>query len=174
MRIKLRVLSFQGLRDFYDITTFAKIIATKEPPSLANLIVYSSRKARSFNIGKCRITSIPKSEKTKKSFMYRSCNLFNQLPTKIKSLIFNANFKDLVKDYLYTKEKPPDPSIDLWEPRSPSSRTLVSHITGKPRSHLSCHLSKQPISSLSFKLFLFKNLTPEVVSVSHRQHLRPA
>ena len=100
MRKELGWLSFHGLIEFYDITVLATILKTGVPVSLSKYIEQSKRDSRSFNKGNCRINYTAKTQKTLRSFLFRSVQTFNKLPKKLK-VAFPKNYSKLIRDYLF-------------------------------------------------------------------------
>ena len=104
IRSELKIMSFKQMRDFFDLTVFNKILHTGEPANLASQIQTEFvRETRGAAEGQVRIVGIPRTERMKKSFLYRSAAAYNRLPRDLRKLgddkRFNK-FKDCVKKWL--------------------------------------------------------------------------
>ena len=120
IRKELQILSFQQLIDFYDITTISKIIRTRKPVHLSNLLGWEGdrRDTRQTSRGRVRLEFIPTSEKARRSFLPRSVRAYNVMPRLIKELPV-YNFNKNVKRYL------------LGIPIEGDPQTVMAAVTGQ-------------------------------------------
>ena len=116
MREDLQILSLEQLRDSYDICLVAKMIETGKPKELARHIVSVGREdLRSQSNGNVKVDTIPKTQKLRDSFLYRSVRKYNSIPVELKKLASKPNFSKRVKTFLLTgivttqNPNPPDP-----------------------------------------------------------------
>ena len=96
MRSALSILPFWDLVTLMDITMMRKIIQTGAPAPLYDLIDFSHR-TRAY--GGIRIRVIPRTEKSRRSFMFRAARAWNSLPHDLRELP-DYKFQPMVKQYL--------------------------------------------------------------------------
>ena len=103
IRAALNIFSFEQARQYFDIITFNKIVLTRQPVNLNNLIQRDfPRETRSTESGNLRIIGVPRSEKMRRSYMYRACSEYNKVPRELRELDLNQQkkFKDCLKRWI--------------------------------------------------------------------------
>ena len=97
IRSKLGILSFQSLSQLMDLTLLKDILDSKEPEEISKFldITYS----RNHPYGRVRVNVIPKSEKFRRSFIFRAAGLWNSLPNQFK-ILRKQQFHDSVKAFM--------------------------------------------------------------------------
>jgi len=99
----LNIFSFEQARQYFDIVTFHKIVNTQQPVHLHQQIQFDyQRETRGTSNGQLRIHGVPKTEKMKRSFMYRACSEYNRTPWDLRQLGGHQHkkFKDCVKRWI--------------------------------------------------------------------------
>ena len=97
MRSEMGILSFENLVVMMDVTLLRDIIFRQKPERLAEHfeITYT----RNFPYGRVRVKLIPKTEKFRRSFIFRAANSWNALPNEFK-ILSRKQFHDKVKVFL--------------------------------------------------------------------------
>ena len=98
MRSSLGILSLENLVKMMDIQTFRKILHSGRPEHLHKHISFSTRN-RSQERGIVKIGIIPKTEKFRRTFLFRAAKSWNELPRQFKSLS-SFTFRKVLKKYL--------------------------------------------------------------------------
>ena len=98
MRSSLKILSLENLIRMMDIQSFRKLINTRSPEHLFKHVTFSNRN-RSMGRGIVKIGIIPKSEKFRRTFLFRAAKSWNELPFSFKNLGPLA-FKRTLKKFL--------------------------------------------------------------------------
>ncbi len=116
---ELGIMPFPQMRSFFDITTFNKILVTGKPVNLATQIQRErERETREAREGLVRISGIPRTERMRKSYLYRACTEYNSIQRELKQLgeIKFSKFRDCMKKFLMglpyeagVAERPRDP-----------------------------------------------------------------
>ena len=100
MRQSLRILPFESLVKLMDLTTFREIVKTGSPERLYDLIqTRFVRDSRQVQNGHLRVLKAPKTEKLRRTFLYRVVPLWNSLTNELKNLT-KSQFHDTVKRFL--------------------------------------------------------------------------
>ena len=124
MRDSLRILSFENLVKLMDLTLIRDIIVTRQPERLSDLIQTTyGHSSRQVDGGNIRIKLIPKSEKFRRTFLFRASQLWNNLPTEFKKEK-KKKFHDDVKRFLLGDFNGPGPAGPPPPPRAASPQAL--------------------------------------------------
>ena len=104
-----------------DITTFREILKTGQPEHLYTLLqTRFERDSRQAQQGHVRVRAIPKTEKFRRSFMFRAAALWNGLPNEFK-MLEKKPFHDTLKRFLLGDFNGPGPPGPPPLPRSEST-----------------------------------------------------
>ena len=114
------LLSFSELVDFYDITTFVKMMRTGKPRALReHVITAHSYGTRGASDGTVKLDFIPKSHKLLRTYLPRAYIKYNKIPSKLKFETRLCYLAKEVKAYLLsmkavqTPPLPPSPSTQI-------------------------------------------------------------
>ena len=123
MRQSLRLLSFHDLTKMMDLSTYRQILLTRAPENLYSLLSESyERPSRQSEQGLVKVNVIPKTEKYKRSFIFRATALWNGLPSYLKiHNISKDKFQDNLKRYYLGDFNGPGPPGPPPPPRSNST-----------------------------------------------------
>lgn len=115
MRTSLRLLSFPDLLKVMDMGTFRQILHTRVPETLhCHLNERYERQSRQAERSLVRVDLIPRTEKFRRTFLFRATAQWNSLPSDLKIWnITKAKFQDNLKRFLlgdFNGPGPPGPS----------------------------------------------------------------
>ena len=96
MRKKLRILSFDSLIKMSDLAMLKKVIETGAPGNINHFFKFSNRARAN---GELQVILIPKTEKFRRTFLFRASRTWNWLPNEFKNLPFHQ-FQPQVKRFL--------------------------------------------------------------------------
>ena len=105
VRRRLKVLSFEGLVKYFDMTIMAGILRNKTPANLYKFIVTEhQRGTRARDNELVSLNFIPKNERINRSFLVRGLKSYNSLPLSTRKISCPKMFSKSVKQHLYEKE----------------------------------------------------------------------
>ena len=99
MRDELEILSLGNLVKMQDVLVFGKIIHTGRPENLKRYInTNRGRDTRSNSTRSVQITTIPRTEKLRSSFLFRASRTWNSLPETLRDFS-KSQYKEKLKLY---------------------------------------------------------------------------
>ena len=123
MRSELRILSFENLIKAMDLGMIREILLTRTPETLYSFLNLNyERDSRQANRGLLKVNVIPKTEKFRRTFLFRATQAWNGLPNEFKNLnITRCSFQDNIKRFLLGDFNGPGPPGPAPLPRSNST-----------------------------------------------------
>ena len=114
-RASLRILSFESLIKYMDLTSFRSILLTRRPENLYNLLDLNyNRESRQSDRGLIKVKVVAKTERYHRTYIFRATQHWNSLPNEYKDLSLTKKaFQGIIKRYLlgdFNGPGPPEPA----------------------------------------------------------------